>query len=151
MKLTLFRKDIKEKLGDLIRENSSPQKVAFGLAIGVAVGISPFYGFQTILAIALSFLFGLNKPAILIGSLIGLPWFYPFFMLLHYSMGKMILGPEDSILLDRISLHTLYSVFPKLLLGYAIIGILVIPICYVIGLNAIKIYRRRNVTANSMD
>lgn len=52
----------------LMRIRDSAHRVALGFAIGIAIGCIPFFGIQTILALALAFVFGVNKAACVIGS-----------------------------------------------------------------------------------
>ncbi|HEY4228925.1 MAG TPA: DUF2062 domain-containing protein [Thermoanaerobaculia bacterium] len=76
----------------LMRREESLERVAAAVALGVGVGLSPFIGFHFFLAIALAFLFRLNKLDTVLGSLVGNPWTLPPFYALGYKIGRAILG-----------------------------------------------------------
>ena len=58
----LYRKAILPVLA-LLRMGASPEKLAWSLAIGLAIGINPILGSTTALSLALAFAFKLNVPA----------------------------------------------------------------------------------------
>lgn len=70
----------------------TPQSIALGIAFGTSISFTPFIGFHSLLACALSWLFGGNIPAALIGTLIGNPWTFPFIWLSTYYFGALITG-----------------------------------------------------------
>ena len=51
-----------------------PERIALAFALGVAVGFSPMLGLQTLLALGLASLLGLNRWATLAGSYLNNPW-----------------------------------------------------------------------------
>jgi uncharacterized protein (DUF2062 family) len=71
--------------------HTSPRKIAFALALGVFLGTSPLWGLHTLLAIGLSFLLGLNRPAALLGSLVSNPLLAPFLIFLSLEAGSLLL------------------------------------------------------------
>jgi uncharacterized protein (TIGR03546 family) len=94
---SLFRRFWKSLL-ELFQEHRSPRKVAAGIAVGVWIGISPFCGLHTLLALFLSFMCRLNTPAVLLGTMISNPWFAPFLILMSLQIGCFILGTPDILL-----------------------------------------------------
>jgi len=83
------------RLGDQFRSlwlsHSSPRKIALALALGVLIGASPLWGIHTVLAIALSVLVGLNKPAVLFGTLISNPLSAPLLIFFSLETGSWLL------------------------------------------------------------
>lgn len=77
---------------DLMGRAQTPERVAAAVAVGVGVGLSPFIGFHFLMAIALAFLFRLNKLDTVLGSLIGNPWTLPPFFAVGYRLGRELLG-----------------------------------------------------------
>ncbi len=85
-------KKTKETLYSLLLESKSPRQLAFAVALGTFVGASPLWGLHTVLAIALAFLFRLNKLAVLLASyFISLPWFIPFLIFGGLETGSLLL------------------------------------------------------------
>lgn len=70
---------IKQRFLALLKMHNSPREIALGVSLGVFIGVTPLYGFHTLLVI----LFALavkkaNKIAILIGTNISIPPTMPF-------------------------------------------------------------------------
>ena len=82
---------IREQFRTIWLSHTSPRKIALALALGVLLGASPLWGLHTLLAIALSFLLGLNKPAILFGTLVSNPVLAPFLIFLSLETGSWLL------------------------------------------------------------
>lgn len=87
-----FRRWIRLHHLRLKRINDTPKNVARGVALGVFLGIFPTFGLGLILALLFSWLFKMNKPAAIIGSLIMNPYTSLFFWAASYVLGAMILG-----------------------------------------------------------
>ena len=57
----------------LLRMGATPQKLAWSIAAGLLIGISPILGVTTILCLVVAFLFRLNVPASQLGNHIVYP------------------------------------------------------------------------------
>jgi glycosyltransferase involved in cell wall biosynthesis len=89
-------------------------EIAMAFALGIFVGITPFYGVQTILAIYLAQRLHLNVLAAVIGSQISIPPLVPVWILLSYGLGNLILhGHWPVITLASLS----HRMIPVILLG----------------------------------
>lgn len=88
-----FRRFILE---DFLGNEDSAEKKAISIALGVFIGLSPFWGFHTVLVIFLAILLKLNKVIAFAFSNISLPPFIPFVFLASLQTGNWVLG-EDSI------------------------------------------------------
>ena len=101
----LFRK-LKKKgikkffVEDLLGHQDSPLKKALSVALGVFIGLSPFWGFQTLLVISLAILFRLNKAIAFGFSNVSLPPFIPFVLYASAKIGQSILGVDYNYTLD---------------------------------------------------
>ncbi len=82
---------IKKLIHNLFRLNDTPKKIALSFAIGVFISITPTFGFHTILALIIAFIFKLNKISILIGTLFNNPWTTVFVYALSYKIGAILL------------------------------------------------------------
>jgi hypothetical protein len=77
----------KKVLSKELKVHTSPSRASFSLAAGVLVGLSPFYGFHTVIVLALAFVLRLNRPLALVASGIT---FFPFVPL--WIAGGIIAG-----------------------------------------------------------
>lgn len=94
--LKIQRKGIKRFfVENVLQSSDSPDKKAFSIALGVFIGISPFWGFQTILTLALAVVFKLNKAIAFAFSNISFPPLIPFIVYASYKMGNWIIGTEE--------------------------------------------------------
>jgi uncharacterized protein (DUF2062 family) len=89
--MSIWPRQVGDQFRSLWLSHSSPRKIAFALALGVLIGTSPLWGMHTVLAIALSFLVGLNKPAVLFGTLVSNPLSAPFLIFFSLETGSWLL------------------------------------------------------------
>lgn len=82
-------KNIAVKLASL---EGSTDHISISFAIGVLIGFSPFMGLHTMIALALCFLTKLNKPSLLIGCFINMPWITVPYYTFSAWLGTLILG-----------------------------------------------------------
>jgi uncharacterized protein (DUF2062 family) len=88
-------------LDDVLQSNDSPAKKSLAIALGIFVGIAPFWGFQTVLALGLSTLFKLNKTITFLFSNISFPPFIPFIIYGSLVMGHWFVPNATPIVLDK--------------------------------------------------
>ncbi len=78
----------------LVRINDSPQKIAWGLAVGVFLGVFPTFGLGTLVALALAIVFKFNRAAAILGSLIMNPLTTPFFWTASSVLGALLVNRD---------------------------------------------------------
>lgn len=88
---------------DVLRHQDSPKKKALSMALGVFIGLSPLWGFHTIIVIFLAILLNLNKVISFAFSNISLPPFIPLVLLLSLQTGNWVLGIDTHYELDMIT------------------------------------------------
>ena len=104
-----FYRRIKKKgikkflLEDVLGSTDSPAKKACSIALGIFIGLSPFWGLHTLLVLLLSFVFKLNKPIAFAFSNVSLPPFIPFIIFFSLQIGSWILGEPLSFSFDAIT------------------------------------------------
>jgi uncharacterized protein len=81
----------KERLAALLSLDDSPWRTALALAIGVFLSFTPFWGFQTLLALLLATVFRLNRAVTVTGTWLNLPWFAPFIYAAAVKLGALML------------------------------------------------------------
>jgi uncharacterized protein (DUF2062 family) len=135
MKLFTYNlKRLKDKFIFLAKINSAPRHIALGVAIGIFIGVTPLYGFHTVLVILIAMLIPrTNKIAILLGSNISIPPTAPFISWAGYEVGRVTLGYKYPAIRWTALKHFRYSdigeiIFP-LFLGSFILG-LSLAICF---------------------
>ncbi|NOX35380.1 MAG: DUF2062 domain-containing protein [Deltaproteobacteria bacterium] len=88
----MFKKKIAFFVEKIKKLNGDPHYVAFGMAIGVFVSITPTIPFHTILAVTLAILLKASKPAALIGVWVSNPFTVVFLYLASYKVGHFFFG-----------------------------------------------------------
>lgn len=123
----------------LISLKGEPRTIAFGLAIGVFIGVTPTIPFHTVLIILFCFLLKKNITAAFLGSwLISNPLTIPFFYVSQYRLGKCLLGngyagfPVPDYSLVSLIQHGGYVVLPLLAGGIIMAPFFAMP-AYFIG------------------
>jgi uncharacterized protein (DUF2062 family) len=155
-RLSLRRRGLKLLL-DLMGRQESPERVAAALALGVAIGLSPFIGFHFLMAIVLASIFRLSRLDTVVGSLVGNPWTLPPFFAVGYRVGRALLGYDASrvppLQWERILHQDFWIAFrgpgfrPRLtsfLVGTTLLAIVIALAAYWILLAALRLYHQRH-------
>jgi len=87
---------------DFLRHRDSPKKKALSIALGVFIGLSPLWGFHTIIVIFLAIFLKLNKVISFAFSNISLPPFIPLVLLMSLQTGNWVLGIDTHYDLNTI-------------------------------------------------
>ena len=84
-------KRIRSWLEQLLHTHDTPHRTALAYALGVFLGFSPVLGLHTVMGLALAFIFGLNRVAVVLGVYSNLPWLVPAYYTLATVAGAAIL------------------------------------------------------------
>ncbi len=96
------RKGLKKFLREnILHSDDSNFKKAASIALGVFVGISPFWGFQTVIVLGLAVLLRLNKVISFAFSNVSIPPFIPFIIYGSLQLGSYFVADEAPILSIR--------------------------------------------------
>ena len=87
-------------LEDILESSDSNFKKSAAIALGVFIGISPFWGFQTILLFTFAALFKLNKVIAYLSSNVSFPPFIPFIIYGSLKMGSYFVSNDVPLILD---------------------------------------------------
>ncbi|MBN1157759.1 MAG: DUF2062 domain-containing protein [Bacteroidales bacterium] len=82
----------------IIHTRDSMAKTTFSVMFGVFMGIVPIWGYQLVTAIALAYLFRLNKFIVIVASNISIPPMIPFILYASYVTGGWVLRMDQNIL-----------------------------------------------------
>ncbi|MHA7057016.1 DUF2062 domain-containing protein [Aquimarina sp. M1] len=99
---------------NVLRSNEPPLKKASAIALGLFIGIAPFWGFQTILAISLAIALKLNRPIAFLFSNISIPPFIPFIIYGSYQIGAIAMGKEMDATLNIEDIRSGVDVFKSI-------------------------------------
>ncbi len=92
------KKKLRQFINDEILENNDSNVIkSLSIALGVFIGIAPFWGFQTVLVLFLAVLFRWNKLLAFTFSNISFPPMIPFIIFASLQMGSFFVN-ENSIL-----------------------------------------------------
>jgi len=76
----------------LLHIEDTPERTALAYCIGIFLGFSPFLGFHTLGGLAIAFLFGLNRVAILLGVWTNNPWWIVPYYVIATWIGMKVTG-----------------------------------------------------------
>lgn len=111
----------------LIRLHGSPEEVAWGLALGLFIAMSPTVGLQMLIAVPIATALRINSAAAATGVWLTNPLTIPFLYGLNYYIGAKILGYESTFVVrGELTLGMLLSagssVWWSLIVGGVITG-----------------------------
>ncbi|WDF63556.1 DUF2062 domain-containing protein [Flavobacterium sp. KACC 22763] len=87
-------------LEDILESNDSNFKKSAAIALGIFIGLSPFWGFQTILLFTFAALFRLNKVIAYLTSNVSFPPFIPFIVYASLQVGSVFVSSDTPLVLD---------------------------------------------------
>ncbi|MFP3596203.1 DUF2062 domain-containing protein [Chryseobacterium sp. SIMBA_029] len=114
-----FKKFIKE---DVLESDGSNRTKALSIALGVFIGFSPFWGFQTLLVISLSVLFKLNKVLAFVASNVSLPPFIPFVIAASLFLGAPFVQGDSNFLSHELNFDLIKNHLLQYVIGSGILA-----------------------------
>jgi uncharacterized protein (DUF2062 family) len=159
---------LRARANAVLHLDEEPSRLAAGMAAGVFIGVTPFYGLHTLLALVAAWVFGLNKAATITGAWLNLPWFAPFVYAFCLRLGEAVISGDWSSF-SLASIHglagsvggilqaspwetagtlweaiwgMLFHASMPLFVGTTIVGLVLAVAAYVITLEAVRDVRR---------
>ncbi|PJJ64835.1 DUF2062 domain-containing protein [Chryseobacterium geocarposphaerae] len=114
-----FKRFIKE---DVLESDGSNRTKAFSIALGVFIGLSPFWGFQTLLVISLAVLFKLNKVLAFVASNVSLPPFIPFIIAASLFLGAPFVSGNSDIFSQELNFDLVKNNLLQYVIGSMILA-----------------------------
>ncbi|MCA6067457.1 DUF2062 domain-containing protein [Chryseobacterium sp. RG1] len=114
-----FRRFIKE---DVLESDGTNRTKAFSVALGVFIGLSPFWGFQTLLVISLSVLLKLNKVLAFVASNVSLPPFIPFVIAASLFLGAPFVSGDSDIFSQELNFDLVKNNLLQYIIGSMILA-----------------------------
>jgi glycosyltransferase involved in cell wall biosynthesis len=110
----------------IVNPDESDAVKSISIGFGVFMGIVPIWGFQLITAIALSFLFRLNKALVIIAANISIPPMIPLILWLSHVIGGVWMGENATSLSydDEITLALIHQNFMQYVYGAVTLAVI---------------------------
>ena len=121
------------RLTALLPHDESPWRVALALAVGVFISFTPFWGFQTLLALLVASLARLNRAVTVAGTWLNLPWFAPFVYAGALKLGAVLLPDLSGVA----------GISAWLMLGTTALGLGAAGLTWIVAYAAIRARRAR--------
>ncbi|MBI2204633.1 MAG: DUF2062 domain-containing protein [Candidatus Rokubacteria bacterium] len=149
MKVARLR--LRDRLHALLQLDDPPWRTALALALGVFIGCTPFWFFQTVMALVLATVFRLNRVTTVTGAWLNLPWVAPFVYGAALKIGTLIVPGHDAAAAETVrlllgghdafdweeALGLLRETSIALLAGTTIVGVIAAAITYVVALRVL--------------
>ncbi len=121
---SFMRKGLKRFfLENILHNEDSNAKKALSIALGIFIGISPFWGFHTILVLALAVVLRLNKVIAFAFSNVSFPPFIPFIIYGSLQVGSYFVSSDTTILFDKsITLAAIQNHLQQYIIGSLVLA-----------------------------
>jgi uncharacterized protein len=121
------------RLSAQLELDDSPWRTALALAVGVFISFTPFWGFQTLLALLMATVCRLNRGVTVTGTWLNLPWFAPFIYAGAVKLGALML-PD---------LSGLAGLSAYLLVGTTALGLAAAALTWLVAFGVMRARRHR--------
>jgi len=144
----MINKDsLKHKFKAILSLDSHPGHISAGFAVGVFVSFTPFFGLHMVLAIALAFIFRLNKLTCITGSWVNSPFTVAPVLIASYNLGRILRGqPAHKLTIRGLEWQHLKPYAKSLLLGSSIIGFCAAVAAYFICYWLVIAFRKKDAS-----
>ncbi len=141
----MTKTQLKQRMLAILSLDSHPSNIAAGFAVGVFIGCTPLFGIHTALAIALAFIFRLNKLTTITGSWVNTPFTVLPILMASYRLGEFILGNEPQpVSFASLDWHHLREYAAALFIGSALIGLAAALVSYALCYWLVILFRRKD-------
>jgi uncharacterized protein (DUF2062 family) len=123
----------RDRLAGLLYPEESPWRTALALAVGVFISFTPFWGFQTLLALVIATVCRLNRAVTVTGTWLNLPWFAPFVYGGALKLGALMLP----------GLSGLAGLSASLLVGTTTLGLAAAVLTWLVAFWVMRVRRQR--------
>ncbi len=136
---------LKQKFKSILSLDAHPGHISVGFAVGVFISFTPFFGLHTPLAIALAFIFRLNKVTCITGAWVNTPFTMVPVLVASYNLGRFLRGkPARELTFTTVDWHSLQPYAKSILLGSSIIGFIAAVASYFICYWLVTFFRRKD-------
>jgi glycosyltransferase involved in cell wall biosynthesis len=131
---------------DFLGSDDSSEKKALSIALGVLIGLSPLWGFHTVVVLFLAILFNLNKLIAFAFSNVSLPPFIPFVLYFSLKYGNWIMGEQFNFSINEID-PTLEVVkyLKAYIVGSLALSVTAAIVCGLLGYVFLTLFERKKI------
>jgi hypothetical protein len=141
----ISKEKIQKQFKALMSLDSHPGHISAGFAVGVFISFTPFFGLHTPLAIALAFLFRLNKLTCITGAWVNTPLTVVPILAASYNLGRFVRGKAaQELSFKSLEWQSLKPHASSLLIGSSILGFIAAVAAYFICYRLIVFFRRKD-------
>jgi len=143
LKETSFKAIIRE---NILHAKDSNVKISQAVGFGFFMGIVPIWGWQTIVSLALSQYFKLNKAIVILAANISIPPMLPFILFGSYYTGALITGKDLNPVhfTSDFSFKTVTQDLFQYIIGSVVLAVVTGLITGLITLLLLKIFRKKH-------
>jgi len=138
----LKKKSAREIVENILGSNESALKISFAVALGGAIGVSPFWGFQIMLILIFAHILKLNKVIALIASHISIPPFIPFIIYYSYVLGGHFYDSKIALDIENLTLESVSLNIVQYIAGSFVLMALTGVLFFAVTFFVIKIKRK---------
>lgn len=137
---------IKLQFKKILSLDAHPGHIAVGFAVGVFISFTPFFGLHTPMAIAIAFLFRLNKLTCITGAWVNTPLTVVPVLVASYNLGRFLRGkPSKELIFKGLPEWQQIQPFAKsILLGSSILGFVAAVAAYFICYQLVIAFRKKD-------
>lgn len=142
---------LKLQFKKILSLDAHPGHISAGFAVGVFVSFTPFFGLHTPIAIALAFIFRLNKLTCVTGAWVNTPLTMVPVLMASYNLGRVLRGkPVRDLAFKTLDWHSIQPYAKSILLGSSILGFVAAVASYFICYWLVVFFRRKDVAMSEI-
>ncbi|MBC7556130.1 MAG: DUF2062 domain-containing protein [Chryseobacterium sp.] len=115
-----FRRFLKE---NILESDGSNRTKSLSVALGVFVGLTPFWGFHTVIVLFLATYFKLNKVLSYMSTHISFPLFLPFIIAISLFIGGHFVGENTKFASDDMNFEFVKEHLLQYIIGSSILAV----------------------------
>ncbi len=129
---------------DFLSQDGSIIHKSLSVGLGTSIAILPIWGFQTLIAILIAYIFRLNKILVLLFSNISIPPLIPFILFISYYIGNFIIGGKKITFSKNIQLVDLQEVLFQYLIGSISLSIMLGSLFFILSFVLLNLMVKKN-------
>jgi len=142
---------LKLQFKKILSLDAHPGHISAGFAVGVFVSFTPFFGLHTPIAIALAFIFRLNKLTCVTGAWVNTPLTMVPVLMASYNLGRFLRGkPVRELAFKTLDWHSIQPYAKSILLGSSILGFAAAVAAYFICYWLVVFFRRKDAALSEI-
>lgn len=136
---------LKLQFKKILSLDAHPGHISVGFAVGVFISFTPFFGLHTPMAIALAFLFRLNKITCITGAWVNTPLTIFPVLAASYKLGEFMLGNKPAVFkVKNLEWSSLKVYASSIILGSSVIGFIAALVAYALCYWMVVAFRKND-------